>query len=189
MENKNVATRRLKGVKNVFANVIYEGDEFLYEINLETGLKKITRHEQKFENIDTNKIKGAYAVLVKEDNLNFVEVMNINQIKNLWYQEEANGQSSVHKSFTDETAKKIVINKACKNFMSIIDDSDLLIEPINRTNEYIQEDIIESKHDEVKEEIENNANQEISDIPVKEVKSEPVNNVAGKHVEMVDEPF
>ncbi|MVX64984.1 recombinase RecT [Clostridium chromiireducens] len=183
------ATKRLKGVKNVFANVIYEGDEFSYELNLETGLKKITKHEQKFENIDTNKIKGAYAVVVREDNLNFVEVMNINQIKNLWNQGEAEGQRGSHKNFTDETAQKTVINRACKNFVRISDDSDLLIESINRTNEYIQEDIIESTQDEVKEEIKSLSNQEIIDIPIEEVKPEPVNNRAGKHEEMVDEPF
>lgn len=34
------ATKRLKGVKNVYANIIYEGDEFAYEMDLETGLKK-----------------------------------------------------------------------------------------------------------------------------------------------------
>lgn len=184
------ATKRLKGVKDVFANVIYEGDEFSYELNLETGLKKITRHDQKFENIDTHKIKGAYAVVVKEDNLNYVEVMNINQIKNAWNQGEAKGQSGVHKSFTNETAKETVINRACTNFVFISDDSDLLIESINRTNEYTPEDIIdESPHDEVKEEIKSLSNQEIFDIPVEEDKSEPVNNGANEHMKIVDEPF
>lgn len=183
------ATKRLKGVKNVFANVIYEGDEFSYELDLETGLKKITRHEQKFENIDTNKIKGAYAVVVKEDNLNYVEVMNINQLKNSCNQREAKGEIDTYKSFTDELAKKIVINRACKNFVCTIDDSDLLIESINRTNKDSQEDTIESANDEVKEEIKSNANQDISDIPVKETESETVNNETEKHMEILDEPF
>jgi recombination protein RecT len=177
------ATKRLKGVKNVFANIIYEGDEFSYELDLEIGLKKIAKHEQKFENIDTNKIKGAYAVVVKEDNLNYVEIMNINQIKNSWNQEEAKEQRDVYKSFTDEMAKKIVINRACKNFVCTSDDSDLLIESINRTNEYTQEDTIELAHEEVKEEIKNNANQEISDISVKETELETVK------LEKRDEPF
>ncbi len=30
------ATKRLKGVKNVVANIIYEGDEFAYELDLDT---------------------------------------------------------------------------------------------------------------------------------------------------------
>ncbi|RII34152.1 recombinase RecT [Clostridium chromiireducens] len=178
------ATKRLKGVRNVFANVLYEGDEFSYELNLETGLKEIKRHEQKFENIDTNKIKGAYAVVVKEDNLNYVEIMNINQIKSSWNQGESEGQSGAHKNFAHEMAKETVINKACKNFVCTSDDSDLLIESITRTNEYTHEDIIESTLDEVKEEINNNSNQEITDLSVEEV-----NNGADKHVEIVDEPF
>jgi recombination protein RecT len=37
--------------------------------------------------------------------------------------------------------------------MSIIDDSDLLIESINRTNEYTPEATIEATNDEIKEEI------------------------------------
>lgn len=183
------ATKRLKGVKNIFANVIYEGDEFSYELDLETGLKKITKHDQKFENIDTNKIKGAYAVVVMEDNLNYVEIMNINQIKNSWNQGEVKEQTNAHKNFTYEMAKEIVINRACKNFVCTSDDSDLLIESMNRTNEYTPEDDIESTHDEVKEEIRSNANEEIIDISVKEIELEPVNNRAGKHMEMVDEPF
>ena len=183
------ATKRLKGVKNVFANVIYEGDEFSYELDLETGLRKITKHEQKFENIDTNKIKGAYAVVVMEDGLNYVEVMNINQIRNSWNQGAAKGQSGAHRNFADEMAKKTVINRTCKNFVCTSDDSDLLIESMNHTNEYSPEDIIESTHDEVKEEIKNNANQEIIDIPVDEVKEHKSENPTVKQPTLPDEPF
>ena len=183
------ATKRLKGVKNVFSNVIYEGDEFSYELDLETGLRKITKHEQKFENIDTNKIKGAYAVVVMEDGINYVEVMNINQIRNSWNQGAAKGQSGAHRNFADEMAKKTVINRACKNFVCTSDDSDLLIESMNRTNEYSPEDIIESTHDEVKEEIKNNANQEIIDIPGEEVKENNDGNPTVKQTVLGDEPF
>lgn len=165
---KMAATKRLKGVKNVYANCIYEKDEFAYDIDLETGLKKITKHEQNFENIDLTKIKGAYAVVVMEDGNNYVEVMNINQIKNAWMQGAAKGNSKAHTSFTDEMAKKTVINRACKNFVNTSDDSDVLIESINRTNEYREEDIIENVQAEVKEEIKENANKETLDIPFSE---------------------
>lgn len=184
------ATKRLKGVKNVFANCIYQGDEFDYELDLDTGLKKITKHNQKFENIDINKILGAYAVVVMEDGLNYVEVMNINQIKNSWNQGAAKGNSMAHKNFTDEMAKKTVINRACKNFVCTSDDSDLVIESINRSNEYNPEDIIESTHEEVKQEIQENANQEVIDIPIEEVKEEIKNeNPTVKKIVMEDEPF
>lgn len=162
------ATKRLKGVKDVFANIIYEKDEFAYELDLETGVKKITKHEQKFENIDIAKIKGAYAVITREDGPSYVEVMNIDQIKKAWNQGAAKGNSGAHNNFTDEMAKKTVINRACKNFVCTSDDSDLLIESINRSNEYKEEDIIENVQAEVKEEIKENANKETLDIPFSE---------------------
>lgn len=168
------ATKRLKGVKNVYANCIYEKDEFSYTIDLETGLKKITKHEQSFENIDLNKIKGAYAVVVMEDRNNYVEVMNINQIKNAWNMGAAKGGSKAHTNFSDEMAKKTVINRACKNFVNTSDDSDILIESINRTNEYREEDIIENVQAEVKEEIKENANKEVLDIPFAEEPTQEV---------------
>lgn len=159
------ATKRLKGVKDVFAEIIYEGDEFEYEIDLETGLKKITKHEQNFMNIDITKIKGAYAVIIREDEPNYVEVMNINQIKNSWNQGSMKGQSGAHKNFTDQMCKKTVINRACKNFLDTSDDSDILVEAINNTeqieNEEIQNDNVIA---DIEYEIKENANTEVIDI-------------------------
>lgn len=151
------ATKRLKGVKDVFANVIYKGDKFEYKLNLNNGLIEITKHEQKFENIG-NEILGAYAVVVREDAPNYVEVMNMEQIKKAWNQGASKGNSQAHKNFAEEMAKKTVINRACKRFVNTSDDSDTLIESINRTNEYREEDIVEATHEEVKEEISENAN-------------------------------
>lgn len=179
----NVAvTKRLHGVKNVFANVIYEKDEFSYKMDLETGLKKITKHEQSFENIDTDKIKGAYAVVVMEDGNNYVEVMTMKQIRTSWNQGYAKGNSDAHKNFTDEMCKKTVINRACKNFVCTSDDSDILIESINRTNENTGE--INAKF-EVKEEIKENANT----TPIQISKPEPAKDDIEKvTAEKVSEP-
>lgn len=159
------ATKRLKGVKDVFAEIIYEGDEFEYEIDLESGLKKITKHEQDFMNIDITKIKGAYAVIIREDNPNYVEVMNINQIKNSWNQGSMKGQSGAHKNFTDQMCKKTAINRACKNFLDTSDDSDILIEAINNT-EQLESESLENKDiiTSVEYEIQENANTEVIDI-------------------------
>ena len=181
------ATKRLKGVKNIFANCIFEGDEFEYKLDLDTGLKKITKHEQSFENIDTNKIKGAYAVIVIEDGDNYVEVMNINQIKNSWNQGAAKGNSGAHKNFTDEMAKKTVINRACKHFVSTSDDSDLLISAFERTNEEYNPAIIETTHNDVKEEIKENANKEFIDIPSEEIKEEKDDIIPGQQT-FIDGP-
>lgn len=163
------ATKRLKGVKNVVANIIYEGDEFAYELNLDTGLKKITKHEQSFENIDPSKIKGAYAIIVMEDEQNYVEVMNIGQIKKSWNQGAAKGNSGAHTNFADEMAKKTVINRACKTFVNTSDDSDILVGAFNNADkEYDEKDLVSNVEYEVKEEIKQKAN-------AKEIKIETPN--------------
>lgn len=143
-------TKRLKGIKDVFANVIYEGDTFKYRINLETGLKEITEHEQAFENINPLKIKGAYSVVIREEAPNYVEIMNIDQIKKAWLKGKsyATGKSKTHIDFADEMAKKTVINRACKTFFDTSDDSDILIQAIQETmDEFEPEDeaVIEEK--------------------------------------------
>lgn len=178
------ATKRLKGVKDIFANVIYKGDDFEYKLNLENGLIEIVKHEQKFENIG-NEILGAYAIVVREGQANYVEVMNIKQIQNAWNQGTAykSGKSTAHNNFKDEMVRKTVINRACKRFVNTSDDSDTIIESINRTNEYREEDIIETTQSEVKEEIRENANtvsldieNEVIDTDIKE--AEVVNSEA-----------
>lgn len=118
--------RRLGGVVGVpTANIIYEGDDFAYEIDQETGRKKITKHEQDFMNIDMNKIMGAYATLQLSDGSTYVEIMNINQIRQSWMQGATKGQSPAHKNFPDQMCMKTVISRACKLFVSTSDDTGL----------------------------------------------------------------
>lgn len=173
------ATKRLEGVKDVKAHVIYEGDEFEEGYDYKTGTITVTKFAPKFENVDLSKIKGAFAVVIGEDGPIHTEVMNISQIKSAWNQGAAKGNSGAHKNFTDEMAKKTVINRACKNFVCTSDDSDILIESISRTNEYESEDKIESTIKEVHEEIKDNANQEVIDIPQEEVKEDVVEGQQG----------
>lgn len=166
-------TKRLKGVKDVKAHVIYEGDEFEQEYDIDTATLKITKFNPKFENIDITKIKGAFAVVIGENGPIHTEVMNINQIKKAWGQGAAKGNSGAHTNFTDEMAKKTVINRACKMFANTSDDSDLLIEAFNNSDEktYDEKDIVETTNYEVKEEIKEKANSKPIDIaPEQEAK-------------------
>lgn len=185
------ATKRLKDVKDVFANIIWEGDDFEYKLNLENGLIEIVKHEQKFENIG-KKILGAYAIVVRDDAPNYVEVMNFDQIKKSWNMGSSfkSGKSTAHNDFTEEMAKKTVINRACKRFVNTSDDSDILIESINRTNEYREEDIIESTQAEVKEEIKENANSIPLDLnedtPVTQVKEDEIQDAEFVEAEVVE---
>jgi len=120
--------RRFGNMKDVYAGVIYDGDEFQFAVDTTTGMKQITKHEQKFENLDDSKIRGAYAVVVLNDGSVNTEIMTMAQIKKSWDQGPTKGQSPAHKNFPGEMAKKTVINRACKLLIASSDDS-ILNEP------------------------------------------------------------
>lgn len=105
------------------ANVIYEGDDFVYAIDPETGLTKIVKHDQKIENIDVSKIKGAYAIAKKQDGSSLIEIKTISQIKQAWLQSPTKGQSPAHKNFPDQMAKRTVISAVCKMVVNSSDDA------------------------------------------------------------------
>lgn len=127
--------KRFSDVADVVANCIFEGDDFEFEIDPMTGLHKITRHKTSFENIDITKIKGAYAVVLRKKAEPYVEIMTMDQIKKAWGQGATKGGSPAHKNFTEEMAKKTVINRACKRFINTSDDSPVLVDAFNRTTE------------------------------------------------------
>lgn len=105
---------RRYGLADINAEVVYEGDKFSYTIK--NGKKTIVVHTQEIDNIDNDKIKGAYAVAVMKDGTVKTEVMTIKQIKTAWkqgfgYKENGNG---VHQKFTDQMAMKTVKNRLLK---------------------------------------------------------------------------
>ena len=105
------------------ANVIYDGDEFIYTIDPSTGLVKIVKHDQKLENIDDSKIKAAYAIVTYADGKTQTTIMTIAQIKAAWNQGSTKGQSPAHKNFPAEMCKKTVIGRACKLVINSSDDA------------------------------------------------------------------
>lgn len=144
---------RRYGLADINAEVVYEGDKFRYTIT--NGKKTIVEHTQEIDNIDNDKIKGAYAVAVMKDGTVKTEVMTIKQIKTAWkqgfgYKENGNG---VHQKFTDQMAMKTVKNR--------------LLKSINNTHSGFgeEDDYEEISHDEMLEQdvvydIEQNANSE-----------------------------
>ena len=116
--------KRTGGIKTEpVANVIYEGDEFIYTIDPKTARISIVKHEQKIENIDNNKIKGAYALVTLADGSTQVTIMSMAQIRAAWGQGATKGNSPAHKNFAEEMAKKTVIGRACKTIINSSDDA------------------------------------------------------------------
>lgn len=154
--------KRFGDVKDVRAQVVYQGDEFEYEIDPMTSNITITRHAQKLENIDNAKIKAVYAVVTKNDGSHHVELMTMEQVRKAWGQGATKGQSPAHKNFAEEMAKKSVINRACKLFVNTSSDSAILTGAFNRVteNDYRSEgdvivDVDDADIKEVKEAAEN----------------------------------
>ncbi|MGI6079322.1 MAG: recombinase RecT [Fastidiosipilaceae bacterium] len=152
------AVKNVAGATDVWAEVVYKGDVFEYEIK--RGRKHVAKHTQKLENIKSESIAAAYAVIeFGDERPDYTEIMTIDQIKQAWkqgpnYREGGNG---THQKFTADMAKKTVINKACKGYINSSSDANLFKKHFNRA-----EDAIEDKRFE--DEVAENANQEIIDV-------------------------
>lgn len=115
---------REKVATQVSAQVIFEGDEFAYETR--DGRKYVTKHNQHFDNINLDKIKGAYAIITPPEGEPFAEVMTMQQIRLAWMQGPMKGNSPAHKNFPDQMAMKTVIQRGLKQIIKTTDDSSLL---------------------------------------------------------------
>mgnify|MGYP001852177563 CR=1 FL=1 len=163
--------KRLTNVKDIYANVIYEGDELDYENR--GGKDYLLKHKTKLENRD-NPIIGAYAIVEKEDGDKPMTIMTKKEIDASWSQSKTS--QSVHKKFPQEMAKRTVINRAAKAYINTSDDSDILVQSINETtaNEYEDERIDRRGAMDVEAEIRENANQEnFPEEPMPAPKQEP----------------
>lgn len=121
--------KQLSNVKDIYAQVIYDGDTVKVE-NV-GGRTQLISHETDWANQD-NDIKGAYCIIERTDGEKILTIMTKKEIDKSWAQSR-NG--SVQKSFPQEMAKRTVINRAAKEFFNTSDDSDILLEAINRTTE------------------------------------------------------
>lgn len=172
--------KRFGGVKETpVANIIYEGDDFVYEVDPMSGKKKIVKHEQSFENLDNTKIKGAYVVIrVEGEELPHLEIMTMAQIKAAWNQGAMKGNSPAHKNFPDQMCKKTVINRGCKILINSSDDSALSLAEHVSGKQELSVDEIDVEEVTVEQEIKAEANKtEVSmDDPVPN--KEPILNDA-----------
>ena len=110
----NTCIARRYGLKNIDAMCIYEGDTFDYHI--ENARIVVDSHKQDFLHLNKDKIIGAYAIVTMEDGSQYVELMNMDMIKQAWKQGFGykDGGNGTHQKFTDQMAMKTVKNRALK---------------------------------------------------------------------------
>lgn len=138
----SIALAKRFGLKSVTANVIFEKDDFSYEVGPD-GRKKVTKHVQTLDSMG-GKIKGAYAVTTMNDGTVDMEVMTWEDIQKAWCQGATKGNSPAHRNFPDEMCKKTVINRALKSIINSSDDVSLFDddEPKQtRTEAYVDNEI------------------------------------------------
>ena len=156
--NKALA-KRFGGVAEVSHNTVYEKDEFEYIIKPD-GRKEITKHEQKMQNIDMDKIVGAYAVVKFNDGTTDAEVMTMKQIRQSWMQGATKGQSPAHKNFPDMMAEKTVANRLLTSIINASDDAAIFGNEYNQEKQSLPES---EKKDEKEEPVSFDMYEDVSD--------------------------
>ena len=121
---KLMRAKRDTNIQSVHAQVIYDGDNFVYTVD-ENGDYQLVKHETSMDNMDTNRIKGAYAVVVNKDGTRHLEIMTMDMIRKAWGQGAARGNSGAHTNFTDQMCKKTIISRACKVALDSTSDGEI----------------------------------------------------------------
>lgn len=160
---KALAMRVDPSIGDIIAEPVWEGDTLEYEID--RGKKRVVKHKQTLDSIDSKKPKGAYClVLDHQGNVTKTEIMTFEQIKAAWKKSQMkpvqdNGEikpNSTHAEFMEEMIRKTIINRTCKSIINSSSDAHLF-RAINRS-EQVQ---AEQETEQIAEE---NANQKVIDV-------------------------
>jgi recombination protein RecT len=146
-------------IEDIYAQVVYEADEFEYQIK--RGRRYITKHIQKLENIRKDKIIAAYACVLYIDGREEYTIMTFEEIKQAWkqskmYPVDDKGnvkKDSTHDKFMADMCMKTVINKACKPIINSSSDENIIARFAKQTD-------MDTAENEVENEIIENANSE-----------------------------
>lgn len=160
-----VVKNALPNVENIFATVIYEGDEVELDFD-EDGEQYVKSHKTQLGNRDKN-IVGAYATIVI-DGKKHQELMTWAEIQKSWSKAKT---KNVQNDFPQEMAKRTVIRRLCKRFLNTSDDANMfVVESYNRTtsDEYDNDNDFVDTQDELYEQVDANANQEVLTIEADE---------------------
>ena len=133
-----VAKRVVKGFDSVSAQVVHEGEEFLFETV--GGSQRVTKHQQTLDSMN-KPIVGVYAIMQDADgNVMDSLIMTMEDVKQSWKQSRVNPidaqgnikADSTHGKFTAEMAKRTAINRILKRHINASDDGSLVFESMNR---------------------------------------------------------
>jgi len=127
-QGDKLLAKRDSGATKVRPVVIYKGDTFKFERNLDTGIIKIIEHKSEIDNIDPDptKIRGAYCYVTEEDGTVVIELMSRIQLMNAWDQRKGQGLTTAHEKFGGEMAKRSIIRRTCKSYINSSDDNALV---------------------------------------------------------------
>lgn len=151
-------TKRLKGVKDVVAYPIYKNDKLDIGFDILTGKTKINEFKPALDH-KAQDLVGALGIIVGENEILYLEYMNMEQIRNAWNQGTMKGNSPAHKNFPDQMAIKTVINRVCKKYVNAADDSDKIADLISKTAEEVDNEL----------EIEMAENANVKELPLDEI--------------------
>lgn len=113
-------------VKRIYPNfdphpvVIHEGDEFIYDIDPETGCKRLVKHTQSIENLDKDFI-GAYMYLPTADGGQDLYIMSKKMIMTAWSKSSSREQTT-HKQFSEKMIAKTLVNSGCNMIINSTPD-------------------------------------------------------------------
>ena len=142
----NVTIARRYGMKDITANIVYEGDTFEAEADPETGHLHLVKHVVDLFRDENAPMKGAYAVVTMADGSSYMELMTMSQIKAAWRQSKnyRDGGNGVHQKFPDQMAKKTVLNRLLKSIVNTHGDS-YVVAAMSDTETIDSVDIIEAE--------------------------------------------
>lgn len=162
-------TKRLKGVKDVVAYPIYKNDKLDIGFDILTGKTKINEFKPALDHKAQDLI-GALGIVVGDNEILYLEYMNMEQIRNAWNQGTMKGNSPAHKNFPDQMAIKTVINRVCKKYVNAADDSDKIADLISKTAEEVDNEL----------EIEMAENANVKELPLDEIEEVEFEEIDGQ---------
>lgn len=162
-------TKRLKGVKDVVAYPIYKNDKLDIGFDILTGKTKINEFKPSLAH-NIQELIGALGIIVGQNEILYLEYMNMEQIKNAWNQGTMKGNSPAHKNFPDQMAIKTVINRVCKKYVNAADDSDKIADLISKTAEEVDNEL----------EIEMAENANVKELPLDEIEEIELEEIDGQ---------